>query len=103
MYAVIQTGGQQYRVAAGQQITVKRLDAEVGSEISLDQVLLVGGESGTQVGAPVVSGARVVAEVVSHGLGAKRDIFKYSRRHRTRRHTGFRPSETTLSIKAIEA
>ncbi len=103
MYAVVQTGGQQYRVSTGDTITVKRLDAEVGSEVSFDVLLVGGGEAGPQIGAPRVDGARVVAEVVSHDKGEKRDIFKYRRRHRTRRHTGFRPSETTLNIKAVEA
>ncbi len=103
MYAVVKTGGQQYRVAAGDTIIVKRLDAEVGAELSLDVLMLGGGEDAPRVGAPLVDGARVLAEVVSHDKGEKRDIFKYRRRHRTRRHTGFRPSETTITIKAIEA
>ena len=103
MYAVVKTGGQQYRVAEGDTLTVKRLDVEVGAELALDVLLLGGGDDGPKVGAPHVDGAKVRAEVVSHDLGAKRDIYKYNRRHRTRRSTGFRPSEITITIKAIEA
>ena len=104
MFAVIATGGQQYRVSEGDTITVKRLEADVGAEIALGQVLLVGGEGAeTQVGAPVVDGASVKAEVLSHGKGAKRESFKYGVRKRRRVRRGFRPSETTLTIKAISA
>ncbi len=104
MYAVVRTGGQQYKVSAGDTITVKRLDAEVGSEIAIGDVLLVGGgEADLKVGAPLVEGARVLAEVVSHQKGAKRETFRYTRTRRTRVRRGFRPSETTLTIKAVEA
>lgn len=104
MYAVVRTGGQQYKVSAGDTITVKRIDAEVGAEIALGDVLLVaGGEAGPQIGAPVVDGAVVKAEVVSHQKGTKRETFKYIRRHRSRVRRGFRPSETTVTIKAVEA
>ena len=101
MYAVVASGGQQHKVTEGQTLTVKRLDAEVGSTVELDQVLLVGGGEETHIGAPTVAGAKVTAEVVSHGLGDKRDVFKYKRRQRYRRSTGFRPSETTLTITGI--
>lgn len=104
MYAVVRTGGQQYKVSEGDTITVKRLDAEVGSEIALSEVLLVaGGDADARIGLPLVDGAKVVAEVVSHQKGAKRETFKYIRRHRSRVRRGFRPSETTLTIKAVEA
>lgn len=104
MYAVVRTGGQQYKVSEGDTITVKRLNAEVGSEIDLSDVLLVaGGEAGARIGAPVVEGASVLAEVVSHQKGTKRETFKYIRRHRSRVRRGFRPSETTLAIKTVKA
>lgn len=104
MYAVVRTGGQQYKVSEGDTITVKRLDAEVGAEVDLSDVLLVaGGDEGARIGAPVVEGASVLAEVVSHQKGAKRETFKYIRRHRSRVRRGFRPSETTLAIKAVKA
>jgi large subunit ribosomal protein L21 len=101
MYAVVASGGQQHKVTEGQQLTVKRLAADVGSTVELDQVLLVGGGDETHIGAPTVAGAKVTATVVSHDLGEKRDIFKYKRRQRYRRSTGFRPSETTLTITGI--
>jgi len=102
MYAVVVSGGRQYRVSEGDTIIVDRLQAEVGSNIEIDQVLLVGGEQ-TQVGAPVVAGAKVVAEVVDHKLGEKREIFQYRNRKRYRRNRGFRPSLTTLRIQSISA
>jgi len=102
MYAIIRSGGQQYRVAEGDTITVKRLDAEVGATFELGDVLLVGGgEGGLKVGAPNVEGAKVVAKVEGHGKGEKRDMFKYTRTRRHRVQRGFRPSETTLSIQSI--
>jgi large subunit ribosomal protein L21 len=104
MYSVVRTGGQQYKVSAGDTITIKRLDAEVGSEIALGDVLLVaGGSSDPQIGAPVVDGAVVKAQVVSHQKGDKRETFKYIPRHRSRVRRGFRPSETTVTITAVEA
>ena len=104
MYAVIVTGGQQYRVSEGDTITVKNLAAEAGSTITLDRVLMVGGEgTDTRIGTPVLDGASVTAQVVSHQKGEKRDIFKYERRKRYRKQRGFRPHETTLSITGISA
>lgn len=104
MYAVVRTGGQQYKVSAGDTITVKRLAAEVGDEVSLGDVLLVaGGDAGPQIGAPTVDGAVVKAQIVSHQKGDKRETFKYIRRHRSRVRRGFRPSETTVTITAVQA
>ena len=84
---------------------IDRLQADVGSNIELERVLLVGGEgsNGLRIGAPVVEGAKVTAQVVSHDLGEKRDIFRYRRTRRTRRGMGFRPSQTTLTIQEITA
>ena len=106
MYAVIATGGQQYRVSEGDTITVKSLagDAQAGDSITLDQVLLVGGDGAElKVGTPTVGGASVTAQVVSHDLGTKRDIYKYRARKRYRKSGGFRPHETTLAITGINA
>ena len=102
MYAVVQTKGRQYRVVEGDSIQVDRFDAEVGSTVELDRVLMIGGET-TRIGTPVVEGARIVAEVVSHELGEKREIFQYRNRKRYRRYRGFRPSYTTLRIQTISA
>ncbi|NOY25516.1 MAG: 50S ribosomal protein L21 [Oligoflexia bacterium] len=102
MYAVVATGGKQYRVSEGDTITVDRLQADVGSTIEITNVLLVAGDD-LKVGTPTVDGAKVTAEVVEHKLGEKREIFKFKRRKRYRRNRGFRPSLTTLSIQSISA
>lgn len=105
MYAVVVTGGKQYRVTPGETVVVDRLEAEVGSTVELERVLLVGGEGseGTKVGTPVVEGAKVTAEVVSHDLGEKRETFKYRRTRRSRVRSGSRPHQTTLTIQDISA
>jgi len=102
MYAIVATSGRQYRVEKGGTITVDRLDAEVGTEITLDQVLMVGGDQ-PQVGSPTVQGASVTARVVSHDKGDKVVTLKYKRRKRSRVHRGFRASLTTLEITDIKA
>ncbi len=101
MYAVIQSGGKQYRVAEGDTLQVDQLKAEVGSSVELP-VLLLGGDS-PKVGAPTVDGAAVKATVVSHELGDKVTALKYRPRKRYRRRFGFRASLTTLKIDKIEA
>ena len=103
MYAVIKTGGKQYKVAAGEKIKVEQIAADVGQEIVIDQVLAVGGEGGLQVGAPVVSGASVVAKVVSHGKHDKVRIFKMRRRKHYQKHGGHRQTYTELQIGSINA
>lgn len=102
MFAIVETSGKQYRVQAGEKIVVDRVDAEEGAEITLDRVLLVGGDE-VKVGAPTVDGAKVAARVVDHHKGDKVLTFKYRRRHRTRRKVGFRHSHTTLEIVSIDA
>jgi len=102
MFAIVETGGKQYRVEPGATIVVDRLSAEAGSTITLDRVLMVGGKK-LKLGKPVVDGAAVQAEVVEHGLGDKVTTFKYKRRHRSRRRVGFRASHTTLKITEIKA
>jgi large subunit ribosomal protein L21 len=100
MYAVVQAQGRQFRVNEGDELIVDRMDAEVGTTIDFGSVLLIGGES-TEIGAPFVEGARVVAEVTGHQRGPKIDIYKYKRRQRYRKTIGFRAAQTTLRIQSI--
>ncbi len=101
MYAIVQTGGKQYRVSEGDIICVEKLNAEAGSEISLDEVLVIGGEEGIKVGKPFVEGAAVKAEVLENGKGKKLVIFKYEAKKDYRRKQGHRQPYTKLQIKAI--
>ncbi len=101
MYAVIKTGGKQYRVAAGDVIKVEKLDGEVGSNVNLDQVLMVGGDDGAKVGTPLIDGAKVSAEVLKQGKGDKVLIFKKKRRKNYRRTRGHRQHQTVLRISDI--
>jgi large subunit ribosomal protein L21 len=101
MYAIIKTGGKQYRVKAGEQVRVEALAADVGSTVSLEEVLLVGTGEGVKVGAPLVSGAKVKATVVSHGRGDKVKIFKLRRRKHYQKTQGHRQSYTELRIEDI--
>ncbi|GHT92719.1 50S ribosomal protein L21 [Betaproteobacteria bacterium] len=103
MYAVIKTGGKQYRVSAGQKLKVEQIPADVGAEITLDQVLLVGEGESVKVGAPLVVGAAVKATVVSHGRHDKIKIFKMRRRKHYQKHQGHRQNYTELRIDAIAA
>lgn len=102
MYAIIETGGKQFRVEEGGKIFVEKLDAEAGSEIVIDKVLMVGGEK-CSVGAPYVDAAKVTAEVLEHGRGKKVVVFKKRRRHDFRKKQGHRQDFTALKIKAINA
>lgn len=101
MYAVVQTGGKQLKVAEGQTVRVERLPGEPGREVILDQVLLVAGEQ-TLVGTPWVPGARVVARVVEQGRARKVVVFKYKPKVRYRRKRGHRQPYTALRIERIE-
>lgn len=104
MYAVVVTGGKQYRVSVGQVIDVELLSAEAGSDVELDQVLMIGGEGAdVRVGTPIVDGARVVATVQEHHRGEKLVIFKMKPKKRYRRKTGHRQELTRLTIKDIVA
>lgn len=103
MYAVIKTGGKQYRVAAGEKIKVEQIPADVGSEITLDQVFMVGEGESVKIGTPVVAGASVKATVVSHGRHDKIKVFKLRRRKHHRKHQGHRQNYTELRIEAISA
>ncbi len=103
MYAVIKTGGKQYRVAAGQKIKVEQIPADVGSEITLDQVLMVGEGESVKIGTPVISGAVVKASVISHGRHDKIKIFKMRRRKHYQKRQGHRQNYTEIRIEAISA
>lgn len=102
-YAIIETGGKQYRVSVGDTITVERLAAEPGSEITIDRVLLVGGDGQTRVGTPVVPGATVRAKVEDHFRGEKIVVFTYKPKKRYRRKLGHRQPLSHLTITAINA
>ena len=101
MYAVIQTGGKQYRVKSGEQLKVELLAAEVGASVSFDRVLMLGEGDGVKVGAPFVSGALVKATVVGHGRGEKVRIFKLRRRKHYQKSQGHRQSYTEVRIDDI--
>ena len=101
MYAIIKTGGKQYRVQSGEQVRVEALSAEVGASVSLEEVLLVGSGDSVKVGAPLVSGAKVKATVVAHGRGDKVWIFKLRRRKHYQKSQGHRQSYTEVRIDDI--
>jgi large subunit ribosomal protein L21 len=103
MYAVVKTGGKQYRVVAGEKIKVEQIPADVGAEITLDQVLMVGEGESVKIGAPLVAGAKVTAKVVAHGRHDKVNIFKMRRRKHYRKNQGHRQNYTELEIAGISA
>ena len=103
MYAVIRTGGKQYRVAADDVIEVERLKGEPGDKLELDVLMMGGGEGEPQIGAPLVANAMVSAEVVEHKRGEKIIIFKKKRRQNYRRKNGHRQELTTIRIVDIFA
>lgn len=102
MYAVIETGGKQYRVQPGERLLVEKLPAEAGAQVTFQPLLLADGAN-VRVGTPVVSGAQVTAEVVGEEKGEKLTIFKYRRRKGYRRKTGHRQVYTSLKIVDIKA
>jgi large subunit ribosomal protein L21 len=102
-YAIIETGGKQYRVSVGDKLIVEKLADDEGNEITFDRVLLVGGTGTAQVGAPYVSGATVTASVDAHGKGEKIIVFKYKPKKRYRRRIGHRQQQTQLTITGINA
>ncbi|MGE0484808.1 MAG: 50S ribosomal protein L21 [Gammaproteobacteria bacterium] len=101
MYAVIKTGGKQYRVAAGDKLNVETLRADAGSEIEFDQVLMVGEGDQVDVGSPFLNGARVKARVLEHGRGDKVRIVKFKRRKHYRRQAGHRQNYTRIEITDV--
>ena len=103
MYAVIRTGGKQYRVAAGEKIKVERIAADVGQQIVIDQVLAVGNGSDLRLGSPLIAGATVNATVVAQGKHDKVRIFKMRRRKHYQKRQGHRQMFTELEIGAVSA
>jgi large subunit ribosomal protein L21 len=102
MYAVIKTGGKQYRVAADEVVTIEKIEGDAGARIEFTEVLMLGGGSGSpKIGAPGVSGAKVIAEVVEQGRAAKVIAFKKRRRKNSRRKRGHRQHQTVVRIKEI--
>ena len=101
MYAVVKTGGKQYKVAPGEKLKVEQIPADVGAEVILDQVLMVGDGEAVRVGQPTLEGAAVKATVVAHGRGEKIRIFKMRRRKHYQKHQGHRQNYTELRIEAI--
>jgi large subunit ribosomal protein L21 len=103
MYAVIKTGGKQYRVAANDTLAVEKLDGEAGATVEFTEVLMLGGEGDAKIGTPLLTGAKVTAEVVEQGRAKKVIAFKKRRRKNSRRKRGHRQELTTVRIKDIVA
>ena len=103
MYAIIETGGKQYKVAEGDVVFVEKLNAEADSEITFDQVVAVGGEDGIKVGAPYVDGATVAAKVLKNGKAKKITVMTYKPKKNEKRKLGHRQPYTKVEIAAINA
>ena len=103
MYAIVKTGGKQYKVQEGDVLFVEKLEAEVDSTVELNEVLAVSKEEGLVVGKPVVDGAKVVAKVADQGKAKKVIVFKYKRKKDYRKKQGHRQPYTKLVIEKIEA
>ena len=103
MYAVIKTGGKQYRVASGEVLNVETLTADIGSTVSFDEVLMVGEGESVKIGTPTVAGGSVKAEVVAHGRGEKIRIIKHRRRKHYHKEQGHRQNFTQVKITEIVA
>jgi large subunit ribosomal protein L21 len=101
MYAVIKTGGKQYRVMQGETLRVEKLEGDVGADVKFDQVLLVGEGDGINVGAPLVAGALVAATIKSHGRADKIRIIKFRRRKHHQKQMGHRQYYTEIEITGI--
>ncbi len=103
MYAVIKTGGKQYKVASGDVLRVEKLEGEAGQSITFDQVLLVDDAGKVTIGAPLVAGASVTAQIVAQARDPKILVFKKKRRHKYRRKNGHRQLQTVLHVTDIKA
>ena len=101
MYAVIKTGGKQYRVSKDDVVTIERLPGDAGAKVEFDQVLMVGSGAGVTIGAPIVSGAKVIAELVEQSRGPKLIAFKKRRRKNSRRKKGHRQDLSVVRITEI--
>jgi large subunit ribosomal protein L21 len=102
MYAVIRSGGKQYRVESGKQVRLETLAADVGAAVAFEEVLLVGAGDAVKVGAPLVAGAKVTGTVVAHGRGDKVKIFKMRRRKHYQKTQGHRQNYTDVRIDDIQ-
>jgi large subunit ribosomal protein L21 len=102
-YAIIETGGKQYRVAVGDRLTIEKLPVDSGADVTFDRVLMVAGDGAPRVGTPLVSGASVRARVEEQFRGPKIVVFKYKPKKRYRRRTGHRQALTRVAITAINA
>ena len=103
MYAIVRTGGKQYRVEPGVVVRLERVEAKMGSSVTLDDVLLVGGDGDVRVGTPRLANASVVGTVVEQGRTPKIRVFKYKKRKHYRRTAGHRQSFTAVRIERVEA
>jgi len=103
MYAVIMTGGKQYRVSQGDKLRVEKLDVAEGDSVEIDQVLMVVDGDDIKIGAPVLEGGKVTAQVKAHGRGAKVEIIKFHRRKHHMKRQGHRQAYTELEITGISA
>lgn len=103
MYAVVVTGGKQYRVEPGEWLRVEKLEGEEGSAVTLDRVLMIADGDDIKVGAPALTGATVTAEILGQGRGKKVDIIKFRRRKHHRKHQGHRQAYTEIKITSINA
>lgn len=102
MYAIVETGGKQYKVRVGQTLDVELLDANAGDTVELDRVLMVSGQEGVQVGTPVIESAKVSATVVDHVRGPKLTVFKFRPKQRYKVRNGHRQDYTRIKIESIE-
>jgi large subunit ribosomal protein L21 len=102
-YAIIETGGKQYRVAVGDRLAIEKLPVETGSDFVFDRVLMVGGAGAPRVGTPLLPGATVSAQIEDQFRGPKIVVFKYKPKKRYRRRTGHRQAQTRVAITAINA
>lgn len=103
MYAIIETGGKQYKVEAGQEIFIEKLDVEADTDYTFDKVVLVGSDDGVKVGAPYVEGATVSAKVIKNGKAKKIVVFTYKSKKNEKRKMGHRQPYTKVAISAINA
>ena len=103
MYAIIETGGKQYKVEAGDVLFIEKLDVEADSEVTFDKVIAVGAEDGIKVGAPYVDGATVSAKAIKNGKGKKVVVFTYKPKKNAKRKMGHRQPYTKVEISSIYA
>ncbi len=102
MYAVVRSGGKQYRVEEGSQVTVGKLDGKAGDTVTFDQILFVADSEAIKAGPAALKGAKVTAEIIGHSKGPKIDVLRYKNKTRQRRSRGHRQDETTIKIMKIE-